>query len=1455
MPFRKLVPALLFLTGAAMLFAAADTDFENAAPGKFPGTWRRYQKLAPGQTDPVIVQEKGNRFLRIATRGEKDAPAVGVARNLGATPGQKYRVSFRLRNPDPAVPAQVNFNVVFRYDGSRYGHGKKYHAPLKTREWQTVYLDVEAPDKANELIVELHTGWNRPGTLDADDFKIDSLTPDGQPSSVFGKTVIGPRDLHLETPLDRAAIVAHTPVQKELAVKINAVLAKPLPVVGAAQYAQCRKLDRNLIMLGCAEDNPAIFNLYMRHLVILDSRYPGRGGWNVRTLHDPFADGHNVIFAGGSDEEGHRAAVDALLGVLREHPAGPLPRLALIRYPKADQIRLGWGCEWDGFFGYGPMSRNFAAFYMTGDKKYVDAALKVAFPDKEQIVRNNRMDRYDDGADPIAKPYHYWASNLVLYWDMIEEDPVFSPEVRLKFTRKLYEQMQYWIRSGYGGWYRIYQNPRPHTFLGDRHYMMEALCVYTVAQYFNKYYPSIDSREGLRCAEYVFAPVWNTVTPPTGWRVWQPSMLFPALQYALLADWPRCRTNANFRGYGQYLLALSSLRSGEWLNGFPGLYGAMALVLQDGAFRDMQEKLTRDPDAALIGPAFFSLDREFPKNSFRDMSGQVVHADTVTAEGKHVTEFLSFRSRPDAAGDFLLVSPKSHPKSRAPSAPASIEMLSINGVPVLEGVSRFRFSANGIAPESEAAASEIELAERLGETVLVRTTVKNPGDHVWTRTIFHRIGKCTVIHDRVTPEKAGFAMIENIWQPVAYSLNRVRPDGDVAFTFRGGPVKGSDLALTGRELFPKFDAPGGKRFEEFTGTTEIVLAPDSPAKLRFTLDKPLAGPVRLAVLPPIKPVGKLALALDGKTVIEGVDPAGDNAFRRLEIPGPLAQGEHELTFRADAPKSLWRFGMFTFGGAPREEFTLGTSRKTRTECVPEKLNGPDGGPAIDGFADVFTFTGSFRAGQPFDLATVIRPGADSTPAAVAGNGAAALALPSPALLETVGDGVLLTEPDHVSGVGVRAVPGLFERGKPVAFDYDVKSEKLTVREADGKITTSQVRYAPPANLAERCAAIRRNAAAPQTAAAPAISAVPVRKTWSLAAPVGHLLVTPHGLLAAAGNTLALYRPDGEVWRRELKGKIGALRYWPDRKLLLAGTDAEEIAGFSPEGDRKFSAKSESAPEFIRTNKIYWFKSAYPGVYAFAPVTFADGRERLAVGSTGTVEILRPDGSCEARFQQEYGPVDNFAVLGNILYSARSFGAFPATCAVDVYDGKLRNSTVWMMESAGHQLMDKFGYSGVGKDFLHAVSGELAGTFSGAQNHLMRWEKNGKIVSDVNLGPGGVARRRDYAVPAKTDRMIRGFAASPKGAAAVTAKRLLHLLDKDGKFRKTVPLDDEPFALAADGTGWLVGTKNAVLRFDAEGRPVSRCPVTGTVTALASGPDGAWAGTEEGELSLLPPRGK
>ena len=56
MPFRKLVLTLLIFTGAAMLFAAADVDFENAAPGKFPGTWRRYQKLAPGQTDPAVVQ-------------------------------------------------------------------------------------------------------------------------------------------------------------------------------------------------------------------------------------------------------------------------------------------------------------------------------------------------------------------------------------------------------------------------------------------------------------------------------------------------------------------------------------------------------------------------------------------------------------------------------------------------------------------------------------------------------------------------------------------------------------------------------------------------------------------------------------------------------------------------------------------------------------------------------------------------------------------------------------------------------------------------------------------------------------------------------------------------------------------------------------------------------------------------------------------------------------------------------------------------------------------------------------------------------------------------------------------------------------------------------------------------------------------------------------------------------
>jgi hypothetical protein len=72
-------------------------------------------------------------------------------------------------------------------------------------------------------------------------------------------------------------------------------------------------ITRNLIVLGNRSTNKTIGELYNRFFTLLDLRYPGIGGSVVRTVHNPFGNGFNVVLTGGSNLEGVASAVDVFI--------------------------------------------------------------------------------------------------------------------------------------------------------------------------------------------------------------------------------------------------------------------------------------------------------------------------------------------------------------------------------------------------------------------------------------------------------------------------------------------------------------------------------------------------------------------------------------------------------------------------------------------------------------------------------------------------------------------------------------------------------------------------------------------------------------------------------------------------------------------------------------------------------------------------------------------------------------------------------------------------------------------------------------------------------------------------------------------------------------------------------------------------------------------------------------
>jgi hypothetical protein len=67
---------------------------------------------------------------------------------------------------------------------------------------------------------------------------------------------------------------------------------------------------KTLIALGNINNNRLLAVLYGEGYVVADSVYPGKGGYVVRTVHDPFANGFNILVLTGSDPDGVRQAVE-----------------------------------------------------------------------------------------------------------------------------------------------------------------------------------------------------------------------------------------------------------------------------------------------------------------------------------------------------------------------------------------------------------------------------------------------------------------------------------------------------------------------------------------------------------------------------------------------------------------------------------------------------------------------------------------------------------------------------------------------------------------------------------------------------------------------------------------------------------------------------------------------------------------------------------------------------------------------------------------------------------------------------------------------------------------------------------------------------------------------------------------------------------------------------------------
>ena len=314
-----------------------------------PLGWSLYAGGGENQSLAMVTDDEGLSALLIDDGdGETE---IGITQNIPVQPGLVYEAAVEVKIPEDGSGIGAFMQMRFlpsnefvqtSLDANRLGIFERIAlrgtAPADTQNI-VLYLYTHRAPTPKLLLrnVELLSGVEPPAPEAP---PLHELTP-----PQYDRL----KDLHLQTPLvsdgqARISIVApasglYDDDARALAAAVEELTSVAVPVVADTSTAAAMPLEGHIVCLGNRSTNQTFSALYDLYYTLTDLKYPGPGGYEVRTLHNPFGNGYNVIFAGGSDAAGVHSAVEALVGHLRQAGARP-GELAVGRLM---DIRLGEG--------------------------------------------------------------------------------------------------------------------------------------------------------------------------------------------------------------------------------------------------------------------------------------------------------------------------------------------------------------------------------------------------------------------------------------------------------------------------------------------------------------------------------------------------------------------------------------------------------------------------------------------------------------------------------------------------------------------------------------------------------------------------------------------------------------------------------------------------------------------------------------------------------------------------------------------------------------------------------------------------------------------------------------------------------------------------------------------------------------------------------------------------------
>lgn len=1220
-----LLTGLLAMAGslsAAEPFTVAlkNASFEDGMAGPAPLGWRLYAGQGKSQS-LTLAKPTFGEGQALCLDNRDPANELGLEQQIPTPGGMAYRAEVDIAAlPDAPPPLIMYLQLRFLPSNTFVQRGLYARS---TTAFETASLSGVMPAGDTSIRIYLYTHKGAPRTaLLMDNVRLTGGVP--PPAAAAGVPALKAppvtqlKDLHLLTPLVSggkavAAIVAppgrYEPAVARLQAAIREQTGCLLPVLPDSAPEAALPLRGQVILLGNRSTNRLTSGLYDAAYTLLDRKYPGPGGAVVHSLHNPYANGHNAILVGGSDDLGVERAAGLLAERIEAAPKGADLALGWILdvrlpagvQPPADARQAetwdasdGYGSS--GYFGWNSLSKCMAMYFMTGDEAHARQFLRLAFPDKQAFQELCDIDgeRIENKDEPLAGAYHYNQHMTMLYWDLIEESPFFTDEQRLRITNALARQLEHpdFAREG------IFALGGPASRVSSRHGQWAAVGLYCLGRYFNAYYPDPVWEHCQQSGVFAFASLHEhgCVDGENDNLFWYSTGIAPIFTYLCLTG---------DRVPVQKGVIATLLRGQEiLLSGVKGdaqiRYAALSFLHQaayltgDGRWLGYRQRVEQDTDVFRLGQSYWPAAELTPVEP-TDLCGQwsiqrlpmPLWADR--ASGVPFDQsflFGSLRTETGPDGDFVLLD-GFNGASRNPYHTFAILDLRLAGTRLLQNyLNQVLTKADGRVEPAVAMDAGLRYAERLGQTASAAGEVPRAAFCTWQRTLVQRLGRYALIVDDLAFRADSENMaVQVLWETCG---GRWQPELE-----RATITASAGLAVpAGWQGFRALDAPcttepaGPERLVRLQSLGIVLLRAREPGErleMPFRLEQPFAGEAFMDTVTYVDR-GLVRVLLDGKALQERLNLNADAvAEERLPLgPVTLTAGDHVLRLEV-----VGRAGTSTTCYAALGGLLLKPADAVATPASPAQpgfaLSTADPLEVQGAGQITMAWTGPARQGEHRRFFHLLARSPASVPASasqrLAAN-AALLHLPEPALAVCGAHAGVQAElavlaTDHLYGRELTraglSVP-LLAADQPVTVDWDFPRAELVV-EARAPVTLT-LALADPAAL--------RLAGQP-------VPALP------LALPAGrHTLSGAHPAAAATADLSAgldgLQAPAAQEWARAKAARLAAAAL--PQLPVLAVQDLAKLA---------------------------------QAVNDLIPLPAPDGTPWLAAAAGKTVHLLTPDG--------------------------------------------------------------------------------------------------------------------------------------------------------------------------------------------------------------------------------------